>query len=240
VKLTLLEATPNILVGVDAELAARARRKLERKGIELRTQARVREVGPQHVKLRSGERMETGLVIWTAGVRANLVLDSLRVKKNRSGRLEVTPKLHLRDYPQVFAIGDNAVIRGAPPEHTLQIAPVALAQARRAADNVARALSGEALVDFTFEPSGMLVSLGMNDAVIQVKGVRLGGYFAWLFWNAVHLLRMVGLKKQVQVVLDWSLATIFPRDTSIVRRPARCRLCQPNERPRLHRQPASS
>ena len=76
------------------------------------------------------------------------------------------------------------------------------------------------------ERRGELVSLGMNDAVVNLMGVRFSGYPAWLLWNAVHLLKLVGLKKQLQVALDWSLATLFPRDTSILRRPARCRLCE--------------
>lgn len=56
-------------------------------------------------------------------------------------------------------------------------------------------------------------------------GIQVSGFFAWLFWNAVHLYRLVGLKKQIQVALDWSLASLFPRDTSIVRRPLGCPLC---------------
>ncbi|MBI4466676.1 MAG: NAD(P)/FAD-dependent oxidoreductase [Acidobacteria bacterium] len=227
VKLLLLEATPEVLVGVDPKLAARARRRLEQKGIELRTEARVTRVRPGQVELKSGETIETGLVIWTAGIRANPLLETLPGEKNKAGRVVVTPYLHLPDFPRVFAIGDNAVVRAAPAEHTVQVAPLAIEQARVAAENVARGVARQAYVTFEFKPKGMLVSLGMNDAVVNLMGFKLSGYLAWLFWNAVHLLKLVGLKKQVQVALDWSLATLFPRDTSIIRAPRRCRLCHP-------------
>ena len=62
----------------------------------------------------------------------------------------------------------------------------------------------------------MLVSLGMNYAVVNIGKIRFSGYLAWLFWNAVHLFKIVGLKKQVQVAIDWMLATIFPRDAMII------------------------
>jgi len=225
VSLVLLEATQNILVGVDPKLAARARRKLERKGIALRLGARVAKVGPGRVELAGGERIDAGLVIWTAGVRANPLTELLPVERNRVGRVLVTPELHLLGHPEVFAIGDNALVDKAPPEQTLQVAPVALEQAKTAAENIARALSGRPLTRFEFKLQGMLVSLGMNDAVVNFMGLKFSGYFAWLFWNAVHLLKLVGVKKQLQVALDWSLATLFPRDISIIRRPARCRLC---------------
>ncbi len=223
--LMLLEASAQILVGVDPKLAARARRKLERKGISLRTQARVARVGSGHVDLANGERIDSGLVIWTAGVRSNPLTELLPVEKNRVGRVLVTPELHLLGHPEVFAIGDNALVDKAPPEQTLQVAPVALEQAHTAAENIVRSLSGQPLTRFEFKLQGMLVSLGMNDAVVNFMGLKFSGYFAWLFWNAVHLLKLVGLKKQLQVALDWSLATLFPRDISIIRTPRRCRFC---------------
>ena len=45
------------------------------------------------------------------------------------------------------------------------------------------------------------------------------------FWNAVHLDKLGGLRKQIQAVIDWSLAPIFPRDSAIVRPTPRCPLC---------------
>ena len=231
VKLLLVEAAKDILTGVDPKLAARARRKLARTGIELQTDSQVIRVRPGQVELKSGEVINAGLVIWTAGIRANPLLEALPVEKDNGGRVLVTPQLHLREHPRVFAIGDNAVIREAPPEHSLQIGPVALEQGRLAAENVARGVAHAPYLTFEFKPKGMLVSLGMNDAVVNLRGFRLSGYAAWLLWNAVHLLKLVGLKKQLQVALDWSLATLFPRDTSILRRPQRCRLCPPTSKP---------
>jgi NADH:ubiquinone reductase (H+-translocating) len=84
---------------------------------------------------------------------------------------------------------------------------------------------GEPLETYEYASKGMLVSLGMNYAVVKIAGIEVSGYFAWLFWNAVHLYKLVGLKKQVQVAGDWMLGLIFPRDAAIVRQPRRCKLC---------------
>jgi NADH dehydrogenase len=225
--LVLLEATQNILVGVDPKLAARARRQMERKGVAVRLGAKVAKVTARGVELAGGEKIDAGLVIWTAGVRANPLIELLPLEKNRVGRVLVTPELHLPSHPEVFAIGDNAIVDRAPLEHTLQVAPVAMKQAETVAESLARAFRGQPPVRFEFKLQGMLVSLGMNDAVVNFMGLKFSGYFAWLFWNAVHLLKLVGLKKQLQVALDWGLATLFPRDISIIRKPKRCRLCHP-------------
>jgi len=71
----------------------------------------------------------------------------------------------------------------------------------------------------------MLVSLGERDAVVEVMGVRFSGYAAWLFWNALHLWKLVGFRKQLQVAVDWGLAQVFPRDSTIMRRASRCPIC---------------
>ena len=230
VRLLLLEASPRILTGVDPRLARRAARKLEAEGITVLTSTPVTRCLPDAVEL-NGSRLEpAGLMIWTAGIRAHPLVESLPGPHDRLGRAVVNPFLQLEAHPEVFVIGDNALIGGRPPEESPRVAPLAIVHGRVAAENIARLLSGAsqpALRAVDFQPMGYLVSLGMNDAVVDLMGIKFSGFLAWLFWNVVHLYRLVGLKKQFQVALDWSLASLFPRDTTIIRKPVGCRLCDP-------------
>ena len=106
-------------------------------------------------------------------------------------------------------------------------------QGKVAARNVAHLWRGEPLEPYSYRSKGMLVSLGMNYAVVNVAGIEVSGYFAWLFWNAVHLYKLVGLKKQIQVAGDWLIGLIFPRDSAIVRTPLRCKFCEHRDVPPL-------
>jgi NADH dehydrogenase len=101
-----------------------------------------------------------------------------------------------------------------------------MTQGTIAARNIAHIERNEPLEQYEYVSKGMLVSLGMNDAVVSVGGLRIHGFFAWLFWNAVHLYKLVGFKKQLQVAGDWALGSLFPRDASIIRQPRACRLCE--------------
>ncbi len=231
VRLLLVEASPHLLAGVDPRLARRAARKLEAQGITVLTSARVTRCLPDGVEL-DGTRVEpAGLMIWTAGVRTNPMVERLPGPHDRSGRAAVNPFLQLDGHPEVFVVGDSAVIAGRPPAESPRVAPLAIAHGRATAENITRLIHSPAaeLRPVSFKPFGYLVSLGMNDAVVDLFGVQISGFGAWLFWNAAHLYRLVGLKKQIQVALDWSLASLFPRDTSIVRRPRRCPLCEAAE-----------
>ena len=224
-KLVLLEAAPNILLGVHPTLARHARRKLRREGIEVRTEANVTRCFADGVEVNGRERIPSRTIIWTAGVKANPLVLALPAERDRFDRLVVNEFLQLPNHPEVFTVGDCGVVGGAPPESSPRTAPLAIAQGRLAAENIIARIEQRPLRSFHFAPQGYLVSLGMNEAVVDLMGIRFSGFLAWLLWNSIHLLRLVGLKKQLQVALDWSLATIFPRDAAIVRTPRRCPVC---------------
>ena len=226
IKLILLEAAPEILRGIDAGLASHASKRLRVEGIEVRTNARVTRCEEGEVEINGSEVIHAETVVWASGVRAHPQVEALPGPHDRIGRAVVNEHLQLEGHPEVFIVGDSgaAVTAANAP----QVAPVAMDHGRVAARNIASARAGGGRLEgYQYMPKGTLVSLGMNYAVVSLGGLRFSGYFAWLLWNAVHLYKLVGLKKQVQVALDWSLAAIFPRDAAIVRRPRSCKFCNP-------------
>ncbi len=227
IRLIVLEAAPSVLGGIGPKLAAHARKRLDISGIEVRTSTRVTRVLEGSVEINGNEMLASDTVIWTAGVRATELIESLPGPHDRIGRAVVNAELQLEGYPEVFVIGDSAAAVNA--QEAPRVAPVAIEQGRVAARNIGHLWRGESLEKYAYASKGMLVSLGMNYAVIKIAGIQVSGYFAWLFWNAVHLYKLVGLKKQFQVAGDWMLGLIFPRDSAIVREPRRCKLCKPEK-----------
>ena len=223
IRLIVLEAAPHVLGGIGPKLAAHARKRLDVSGIEVKTSTRVTRVLDGSVEINGNETLAACTVIWTAGVRASELIESLPGPHDRIGRAVVNAHLQLEGYPEVFVIGDSAAAVNA--QEAPRVAPVAIEQGRIAARNIGHLWRGESLETYEYASKGMLVSLGMNYAVVNIGGIQVSGYFAWLFWNAIHLYKLVGLKKQVQVAGDWVLGLIFPRDAAIVREPRRCKLC---------------
>jgi NADH dehydrogenase len=223
-RLLLIEAGQEILRGVHPTLAERARRKLWREGIEIRTGTRVTRVLPGAVDA-GGEEVPVGLTVWAAGVAGHPILAQVAAERDRLGRLVTLATMQLKGHPDVYGAGD-AVTVDDKPDASIPIIPAALAHARLAAENIVAELEGRPPRTIDFSPQGMLVSLGERDAVVELFGIRFSGYVAWLFWNALHLWKLVGFRKQLQVALDWSLAQIFPRDSSIMRPVSRCPNCR--------------
>lgn len=228
-RLVLIEATDGILRGIHPKLRAHAMKRLGREGIEMMYKSRVTRCFNDSIEINGTETLSVATVVWTAGVRAHELVEALPGPHDRAGRARVNEFLQLEGHPEIFIAGDSAVasdtgLREDPP----QVAPVAIGHGNIAARNIAHRERGEPLETYRYVSQGMLVSLGARDAVVSVAGIQVHGYFAWLFWNAVHLYKLVSLKKQFQVFADWSLATIFPRDAAIIRRPRGCKLCEAN------------
>lgn len=223
VRLVVLEATNEVLRGVHPDLARYSRRRLDAQGIEVRTSSSAVRCFPGGVEITGDTQILAETVIWAAGVRAHPLVESLPGPHDRRGRANVNEHLQLDGHPEIFVVGDSAAALHA--EQAPQVAPVAIDHGSLAAHNIAHLERGAPLESFRYASKGMLVSLGMNYAVVNIGRIRFSGYFAWLFWNAVHLFKLVGFKKQLQVALDWVLGSIFPRDASILRRPVRCPIC---------------
>jgi NADH dehydrogenase len=222
-RLLLVEAGAEILRGVHPTLAERARRKLWHEGIEIRTNTRVTRVLEGAVEA-GGEIVPAGLTVWAAGVVGHPVLAHVEAERDRLGRLLTLATMQLKAHPHVYGAGDAVAVDGKP-DASIPIIPAALAHGRLAAENILAELGGRPPATIDFAPQGMLVSLGERDAVVEVLGLRFSGYMAWLLWNAVHLWKLVGFRKQLQVAVDWGLAQFFPRDTAMMRRPSRCAVC---------------
>lgn len=223
IRLVLIEAAPDILRGVHPKLAEHSRKRLHKQGVEIRFRAHVTRCFSDGIEINNTEILSAATVAWSAGVRAVELVERLPGPHDRIGRALVNDFLQLEGHPEVFVVGDSCAAVSA--KDAPRVAPVAIAQGSIAARNIVHLERGEPLETYQYVSKGVLISLGMNHAVISIGPVQFGGYFAWLFWNAVHLYKLVGFKKQIQVALDWMLGAIFPRDASIVRRPLGCKLC---------------
>ncbi len=113
----------------------RARRSLERLGVEVRTNAIVTTVDQDGVKVGE-ERIAAQTVLWAAGVAASPLVKSLGVPLDRAGRVLAEPTLTIPGRQDVFVAGDVCALQqdGKPLPG---VAQVAMQEGTHAARNVA-------------------------------------------------------------------------------------------------------
>jgi NADH:ubiquinone reductase (H+-translocating) len=213
----LIEAKERVMPEVAPKLAHFAERELQGRGIEIRTNTTVEEVGDRWVRLRGGETIPTRTVAWTAGVKPHPVVARLGLPLADGGRLDVDATMRVRGQRNVWAIGDAAAV--PDPARKGQASPPtaqhAIRQGRRVARNVAAELGGGGKVKpFTYRTLGVFVDMGRHQAVASTMGIRWRGFPAWFLARTYHLANMPGTKRKLRLVVDWTVSLLFSRDTS--------------------------
>jgi NADH dehydrogenase len=212
----LVEAAARVLPEIDAGLAEYALRELRGRGIDIRLETTLEEVGPNSARLSSGETLPTNTVVWTAGVAPAPVLKDLNLPLEERGRVPVDEFLRVRGLDSVWAIGDCAAVPDphggiAPPtaQHAVRQGPVA-------ARNIAAELGVGSPRPFEYRGQAAFVNLGRYKAVGRIGERTFRGFPAWWLARSYHMSQIPGTARKARAVIDWTASLPFRRDISEV------------------------
>jgi NADH:ubiquinone reductase (H+-translocating) len=210
----LLDAAPRMLAEIPTRLGEYATEELIRAGIDVRTETSVERAEPGRVVLTDGTELACETLVWTAGVRANPILQQLRLPLDERGRVAVDEHLRVRGLPRVWALGDcaavpNAASAGRPDPPTSQHA---IRQASALARNLAAVASGGPLRRYRYRSLGQVATLGRFKGIAVVLGLQLRGPLGWWVARTVHLLQIPQRPRQLRVLGDWTFSLLFRRD----------------------------
>jgi NADH dehydrogenase len=218
----LLEAGPRLLPQFAARLSDKAAARLTKLGVSVRTNVRVENIGDGVLELADSTRVESANIIWAAGVGANPLTQKLGVEVDRAGRVRVQPDLSLPGYPEVFAVGDLALVTDKHGKPVPGVSPAAMQMARHAAKIIETELGGgnadqKARSAFQYWDKGIMATIGRSAAVAQIGRVELSGWLAWVAWLFIHLLFLIGFRNKAAVLLEWTYSYFtYKRGSRIV------------------------
>lgn len=205
----LVDAAPKILPEIPTRLGDYAAKLLSKRGIDIRVSTTLESLDADAATLSDGDRIETRTLVWTAGVRANPMLERFGVPLDDRGRVQVDPLLRVEGRTNVWALGDGArVPNEATPEHPdPPTSQHALRQARRLAKN----LAGEPR-PYRYRMLGQAATLGRYKGIAEVFGLLLRGFAGWWITRSYHLYQLPLLSRKLRVVADWTVSLFFRRD----------------------------
>lgn len=212
-RVVLVDAGQRLLTAYDEELSERAKRDLEKMGVEVMLGKLVEDISAEGVVV-GGEFIPSQTVIWAAGVKPSPLAKTLNGDLDRMGRVLVNRDLTMNHDDRVFVIGDLAATPGKDGGFLPGLAPVATQQGKHVARQLRRRLKhGESYEyeDFHYWDRGEMATIGKAKAIAQIGNWKFGGFFAWWLWLVVHLLFLIGFRNKIFVILDWFYAYVGSR-----------------------------
>src|SRR5262249_51677407 len=202
-RVIVLEGKDRVLPVYPPDLSEKAAKQLRALGVEVMTGAMVTHVDDRSVKV--GEKtIRARTVLWAAGVQASPLAKTLGAPLARAGRVMVNDDLSLPGHPEVFVIGDLAILKTPVPG----VAPAAIQEGTHAAKNILRRMRGEATLPFHYWDKGSLATIGRAAAVADFGKLHISGFLAWFSWLAVHIYFLIGFRNRLLVILQWAWAYV--------------------------------
>jgi NADH dehydrogenase len=211
-RVILLDAAPTMLGNFGKRLSEKAKKQLERLGVEIRLDTKVVGIDDKGLDLRMSngtpERIEASCKIWAAGVMANPLTKTLAEQSgaqlDSAGRILVQPDCTLPGHSEVFVIGDMMALNGFPG-----VAQVAIQGGRFAAKQIIRNLhSDTAHKPFMYRDKGSMVTVSKFYAIAKIGRFHAAGIFAWIGWLVVHIMYLTGFKHRVTTLLHWAISFV--------------------------------
>ncbi|WP_340156191.1 NAD(P)/FAD-dependent oxidoreductase [uncultured Winogradskyella sp.] len=218
----LLEGANRVLPPMSEHASEKALTFLNRLGVKVSCNTIVKHYDGKTVTTNSGDTMESETLIWAAGV-TGAPIQGLKPEAimERANRYNVNHFNQVEDYPNIFAVGDIALMATeAYPKGHPQVAQPAIQQGHLLGKNLLRLIDKKPLKPFVYKDKGSMATIGRNKAVVDLKHYKFGGFFAWFVWMFVHLMSLVGFRNRVIVLFNWTYNYInFDKAARLIIRP---------------------
>ena len=203
IDITLIEAGPRLLPPFAPSLSARTKKDLEKLGVKVLLNAAVKEVEHRKIVLKDGAVIPSEITIWAAGVKGSDAMAQLNLP-TAGNRVAVDPTMQVKNYPNIWALGDIAAAIGKDGNTLPMVAPVAIQQGKFIAKQIMRLVKNQKLENFKYLDKGSMATIGRNKAVVQVKSLKISGALAWLIWLWLHLFYLLGGRNKIGTMADWT------------------------------------
>lgn len=212
-KVILLQGSDRILRELPEGLANFSHRVLERRGVEVRLNARVRGATAESAILNDDSAIPTRTLVATVGSAPSRALADSPFDKDARGRIKTDDTLAVPGYPGVWAIGDCAAVPDVRKGGTCPpTAQYALRQGKHLARNILASTKAMSVRPFVHRNLGVFVPLGKLSAAADVMGFKMSGFPAWWLYRSYYLLQLPRLERKLRVMIDWTLDIFFPGD----------------------------
>jgi NADH dehydrogenase len=214
-RILLIEGAPSVLPPFDPKLQRYTHKVLEDMGVEIRLNTLAVDMDHDSITLKGPDGMETIRArtrIWAAGVQASplakMLAEQSGAETDRPGRVAVNPDCSLPGHPEVFAIGDMALVNKLPG-----VAQPAMQEGKYVGKLIKDRVAGRpAPPPFKYLDKGSMATIGHKAAVANAFGRKFTGLLAYLMWGFIHVAYLIGWGNRLGTIYTWARGLYFSKN----------------------------
>lgn len=200
----LIEGRDRLLANMSSKTSAGCLQVLKEKGVEVLLGISVTDYRDNQVYCSDGRVIRTANLIWTSGVKSEVIRGIENSQKEHRGRILTDNYNRIKGFENIFAIGDVAFVDDPLyPAGYPQLARVAISQGQRLAANLIALANDRPMKPYRYVPIGVLATVGRNRAFVEWGKLYLEGFWAWMVWSVIHILFLIGVQSKIKVFTGW-------------------------------------
>ena len=219
-RFVLVEVSPRILPEVSEELGGYTLEQLRKRDIEIFLSTFLSSCVDGHVVLSNKVEFDAETIVWTAGVKANPVLQQSDLPLDKLGRVICNAYLQVTAedgtvVADAWAAGDCAAVPDLynPGKFCPPNAQHALREGNHIGDNLALVLRSAQPTEYKHRNVGAVASLGMYKGVAQMFGrIKVRGFLAWVLHRTYHVFAMPTFNRKLRIAVGWTGSLLLRRE----------------------------
>ncbi|MFM5968681.1 MAG: NAD(P)/FAD-dependent oxidoreductase [Micrococcales bacterium] len=216
----LIEAMGRIMPEVSLKTSEWVLANLDKRAAKVHLNTQLQSAVDGKIELSTGEKFESDVIVWTAGVMAHPFVRNTDLPLDERGRITAKASLQVVNGENVvdgaWTAGDVSAVPdlsgGGVGGFCVPNAQHAVRQAKLLAKNIVAQLRGEKIVDYVHYNKGAVAGLGVGVGVFQYKGLAIKGFIAWCMHRGYHGLAMPMWERKIRVFAGWLWNFVLRRD----------------------------
>ena len=198
IQIYLIDASDTILSGMGKYSIENTTIRLRSLGVKILTSTFISSVDEKNIYFKTGDKLPYNYMIFTGGIKASLLNDSIENEKNSIHQFIPSSELNIHDRKEVFAIGDCVEIKDSEGNILPPTAQIAEKSAEYVAKTIRQRIDGTKSQAFDADVQGLFIALGGKYAVGEVfKYIKVKGYVAYLLKKAITYAYYLGLRLRI-------------------------------------------
>ncbi len=213
--IVLFEATSKILPTVSDKERKIIVDRLTKHGVMIMENSTIEEVGDNFVKLKNSQKIKGDLVIWTAGVKPNDLISTIKgLPLSEKGKVLVENGLFIKGFQNVFAVGDLAEFIDPITHKSIPaMAFVAYEEGNIVASNIVNLIRNRKPKVYKPSYNVWIAPVGGKFAVAHVGTITISGFWGWILRSIVDLRYMIQILPFFKALsVFWDEMTLFTKN----------------------------